>query len=303
MVDFNRGTEGVLLPPAVSTDIWQTIQEQSQVMRLAQRVDLPGRGTTVPIITGDPEAEWVAETDEKPVSRGTLDNRIMRGYTLAVIVPFSNQFRRDLPGLYNAMVSRLPGVLATKFDRTVYGLDPAPAAEDFDTLEDAPVVDLDAAADIPAGFRQALASVATAGGNEELQGGDVNGWLLSASGEIMALGATDANGRPLLISNIQTEGSIGSIYGRPVFRSRSVAGNAGSPTVGFGGDWTSAHWGQVQGVSVSLADQATITDGEEQLNLWQRNMFAVRAEIEVGFRARDINHFVRLTGELNGNGS
>jgi hypothetical protein len=46
---------------------------------------------------------------------------------------------------------------------------------------------------------------------------------------------------------------------------------------------------------VSVSDQATLDDGGTQLNLWQRNMFAVRCEMEVGFRVRDTDRFVRLT--------
>ena len=72
---------------------------------------------TIPVITGDPEAAWVAETAKKPVKRGTLDTKIMQPYTLAVIVPFSNQFRRDVPALYKQLVSRLPLALAQKFER------------------------------------------------------------------------------------------------------------------------------------------------------------------------------------------
>ena len=37
----------------------------------------------------DPEAAWVAETGAKPVSNPGLSQKIMRGYKLAVIVPFS----------------------------------------------------------------------------------------------------------------------------------------------------------------------------------------------------------------------
>lgn len=293
MVDINRGTTGVHLPPAVSTDIWQSIQEGSQVMRMAQQTVLPGPGVSIPIITGDPEAEWTNETDEKPVRRGTLDNKEMRGYTIAVIVPFSNQFRRDKPALYTALVNRLPGALAKKFDRTVFGYHAAPGS-DFDTLANAPEVSIanTASQDSYDGFLTALSSVAAAGG-------DLSGWLLSPSGEIIALGARDGNGRPLFIDNVQTQGSIGSILQRPVFRSKSIhepASETDDEVVGFGGDWSSAFWGQVEGVSVSISDQATINDNGTQLNLWQRNMFAVRAEIEVGFIARDVDHFVRLTG-------
>ena len=52
----------------------------------------------------------------------------------------------------------------------------------------------------------------------------------------------------------------------------------------------------VEDIQLSIADQATITDTDgTQLNLWQRNMFAVRAEFEVGFRVRDLARFAKLT--------
>ena len=41
-------------------------------------------------------------------------------------------------------------------------------------------------------------------------------------------------------------------------------------------------------------DQATLTDGSNTINLFQQNMFAVRAEIEVGFRC-DTTVFNKLT--------
>jgi hypothetical protein len=41
----------------------------------------------------------------------------------------------------------------------------------------------------------------------------------------------------------------------------------------------------VEGVTISISDQATLTVNNQMINLWERNMFAVRAEIEVGFVA------------------
>ena len=43
-----------------------------------------------------------------------------------------------------------------------------------------------------------------------------------------------------------------------------------------------------------MSNQATLTIGGSQVNLWERNMFAVRAEIEVGFRA-DTTVFNKIT--------
>jgi HK97 family phage major capsid protein len=121
-IDVNRTTSGITLTPEQSAEIWSAAEYSSAVMQLAQKVDLPGSGISVPIITGEPEAEWVAETAEKPVSRPTFDNKLMTPYTAAVIVPFSNQFKRDKAALYNEVVRKLPQALARKFDETVFGL-------------------------------------------------------------------------------------------------------------------------------------------------------------------------------------
>src|SRR5699024_9244607 len=74
----------------------------------------------VQTITGDASADWVDETDEKPVSRASLGSKTITPYKLAVIEPFSNEFRRDLPGLYAELARRLPFALAKKFDSTVF---------------------------------------------------------------------------------------------------------------------------------------------------------------------------------------
>lgn len=287
----NRGTSGVNLPTAVSNEIWQGFQETSAVASLTPNIPLPGAGVTVDIITGDPTADWTAETEEKPVSDPTVSSKVMRGYTLAVIEPFSNQFRRDKGALYNALVGRLPGVLSAKFDNTVFFGD-APGS-DFDTLKNAPAVSINT--NTYSGLLAAMGSVAT-------NGGDVSGWALSPTGELVALGALDGQNRPIFIGNAALEGQVGSLLGRPVYKTKAVnkAGTAGSPgtpaTVGFAGDWTQAAWGQVQAIDISISTEATINRGGTLVHLFQRNMFAVRAEIEVGFRVRDVNKFARLTG-------
>ena len=120
MSGINTNRTNLELPGDVSSEIIQKTQEESAVMRLARKVNLPGRGVTIPMITGDPEASWVDETDQKPVSNPSLDKKVMKAYKLAVIVPFSDEFARDYKALYDALVSRLPGALAKKYDHTVF---------------------------------------------------------------------------------------------------------------------------------------------------------------------------------------
>lgn len=294
-IDVNRTTAGVRLDPVVSGEIWSGTEDNSAAMQLATNIPLPGSGVTVDIITGEPEAEWVAETDEKPVSRPTLGSKLMTPYTLAVIVPFSNQFRRDKAGLYRELVRKLPQALGRKFDQTVFGNVAAPGAN-FDKLSSATAVGI--AGNTYKGLVAADQAVATGGGT-------LNGWAISPQGRGLLLGAVDGFGRPLFLPDPNNSGSVSSLLGQPVYQSKGVY-LAGSPAqLGFAGDWTSAAWGSVEGVSVSISDQASLVDGTVEvaegveipnvINLWQRNMFAVRAEVEIGFRVRDLAHFVKLT--------
>lgn len=262
------------LPVEVSEVILQKVQEESAIMQLARQIALPGRGAAINVITSDPAAAWVGETEAKPVSDPGLETKIMRAYKLAVIVPFSNEFRRDVASLYGAIVERLPRALAAKFDATVFGNGSAPGS-DFDTF--ASVTAQAIGADAYGGLVAADGDIAT-------NGGIMNGVVLAPQGKSILLGAVDDNKRPLFINNV-SEGAIPMVLGAKTVQSKG-AYVAGTPNVvGFVGDWTQALYGTVEGVKVDYSSDATLIDGETTINLFQQNMFAVRAEIEVGFRA------------------
>lgn len=286
-IDINRTTT-IALPSDVSSEILQKTQESSAVMSLARQIQLPGLGVTIPVITGDPEAGWVGETEKKPVKRGTLSTKLMQPYTLAVIVPFSNQFRRDVPRLYDALVQRLPGALAKKFDATVFGAVDAPGTN-FDTLKSCTAQSI--LTDAYGGLVAADADIAD-------HDGILNGFILSPKGKAILLTAVDGNDRPLFINSV-AEGAVPMILGAPVRQSKGayIAETASTDAVvGVAGDWTQAMYGTVEGVQIAISDQASLTDGVSTINLFEQNMFAVRAEIEVGFRC-DTTVFNRLTGK------
>lgn len=282
MSGINVNSTTIALPMEVASTIIQKAQEGSTVMSLAQSMQLPGLGVTIPVITGDPEAEWVAETNKKPVSRPGLETKKMQPYTLAVIVPFSNQFKNNAPALYQAIVERLPKALAQKFDKTVFH--GAAPGSNFDTF---------ASATAQAFGSNPYAALVAADADIAAHNGITNGFVLAPQAKSKLLTATDTTGRPLFINSV-AEGAIPMVLGSKTLQSKA-AYKAGSPNViGIAGDWTQAIYGISQNLNISISDQATLTDGEETINLWQQNMFAVRAEIEVGFVA-DTTAFNLLT--------
>ena len=305
-IDLNRTTAGAadLLPKEISTEIWANTQEASAVMQLARQITLPGSGVTIPVITGDAEADWVDETDEKPVSRAALSTKQIQPYKLAVIEPFSNEFKRDLPAVYAELARRLPNAIAKKFDETVFGAS-APGSN-FATLGGATAVPIGPHASNTklstyAGLVNAYNAVA-------VSGGALTGWALSSQAKGLLLKQTDPNGRPLLFDAIQAGSPISQLLGEQVSYTQGVY-KSGSPNqIGFAGDWQSAIWGSVEGIRVSVSTEASITDGTKPLvvgsetvqvpnvlNLWQRNMFAILVEVEIGFQVRDLARFVKLT--------
>lgn len=299
MSGISTNRTNITLPAEVSQEILQKTQQASAIMQLARQIALPGRGVQIPVITSDPTAAWVAETGAKPVSNPGLSTKLMQAYKLAVIVPFSDEFRRDAAALYDALVARLPLALAQKFDQTVIGAVDAPG-ENFDTFANCTAQSI-----VKAENHSTYDGLVAAYGDIAAHNGSLNGFALSPSAVGLLLGATDSTGRPIFI-NSAADGDVNRLLGARTLESRGIykAGAAGVGTapgtpalVGIAGDWSQAMYGTVEGVQIRFADQTGLTINSTQVNLWEHNMFAVRAEIELGFRA-DTNCFNLLAGAV-----
>ena len=285
--DVYRGTSGIALNPEQSREVWANATQQSVIMQLAQRVTLPGPGLTIDVITGDIEASWIAESTEKHVTANTFSSKTMKPYKLAAIMLFSNEFRRDKAALYEEIVRRAPAAIGKKFDETVFaGVTPGTG---FDVLTAATQVGL--GANVYDQLVAAKEAVATGGGS-------LNAWAISPQGESILLGAKDGDSRPLFLPDINAQSAVTRIFGAPVVMSKNVYATGTPNVVGVAGDWSQMRYGIVEGIRVDISDEATINDGTNQINLWQRNMFAVRVEAEVGCVVKSTGAFVLLTDEV-----
>ena len=277
----------ITLPADMSREILAKMQTESAVMQLATRIELPGKGVEIPVITSDPEATWVSETGLKTVSNPGLSHKLMSAYKLAVIVPFSNEFRRDVPALYDELVRRLPRALAQKFDATVFGPVESKPGTNFDTFGNCTAQTI--------GYSGLVAADADIADH----GGIMNGIALAPQGKAALLGAVDLQGRPLFINNV-AEGAVPMIFGAKTVLSKGAYVSGSPSTVGVAGDWSQAMYGTVEGIKIDYSADATLKVNEStSINLFQQNMFAVRAEIEIGFRA-DTDCFNLLTASASG---
>ena len=283
----------ITLPADMSREILAKMQTESAVMQLARQIELPGKGVEIPVITSDPAASWVSETGMKPVSNPGLSHKLMSAYKLAVIVPFSNEFRRDASALYDELVRRLPRALAQKFDATVFGSGDAPG-DNFDTFASCTAQNI--------GSTHTYAGLVAADTDIATHGGIMNGIALSPQGKSALLAATDNDGRPLFINNV-SEGAVPVVLGAKTVLSKGAYVSGSPNTVGVAGDWSQALYGTVEGIKIDYSSDASLyVNASTTINLFQQNMFAVRAEIEIGFRA-DTDCFNKLTVAASGGSS
>lgn len=265
--DIYRGTSGITLPKELSAEIFEGAIAQSAIMKLAERVYLPGAGLAIPVITGDPTVSIVNEAAEKPVSNSTFTTKNMVPKKFAVIELVSEEFRRDLPRLYDALLRRLPGAIAKAFDKQALT---EVALTGFDSLVGAQTV-----ADIPTGM-QAIAA----------DGYRMTGIAAGPAGEAELITAVNGLGMPLFAESIES-GRLGRIYGADVVPCAAINGL-------IAGDWSKCKYGIVDGINIKISDTATVNDGSAQVNVWQRNMLAILVEAELGFICADTDAFFQV---------
>ena len=277
-VDINRGTSGLSLPKEVSDIVIQGAIAESAVMKLAQRVYLPGRGLAIPAITADPTVSIVNEACEKPVSNSTFSTKNMVPKKFAVIEVFSNELRRDMPALYDALIQRLPVAIAKAFD---YQALTQSALTGFDSL--ASVTTISTGSTFAEKLQNGIKAIAA-------DGYRMNGIAAGPLAEADIQTAVNGLGMPLFIENIQ-DGRIGRIYGADVVSCPAISGL-------IAGDWTKAYFGIVDGINIDFSDSATLNDGNSGLiHLWQRNCFAARIEAEMSFVVADDDAFFQIAAE------
>ena len=295
--DISRHTSNIVLPEEVSGEIWAKTIEQSAFMQIARRITIPGAGMKIQTITGEPTAAWVDETNAKPVSAHSFGKKTLAPFKMAVIEAFSAEFVRDKKALYDECVVRLPGSLSKLFDSTIMSAT-APGSG-FDVLGTGVTKKTILAGSGTTVYDRFVGI----DGDIAAADGIMNGIVLAPQGKSIVLGATDGNGRPLFNAGVESN-TVGSILGAPVSVSKGVykAGTAGSPgtpaVVGVAGDFSGVLWGMVEGITMAVSDQATITDANSNtISLWQNNMVAVRLEAEVCFAVMDKSQLFLLTGE------
>ena len=298
--DISSPTSGDLagfLTPEITQAYFDQVEKTSIVQQLCRRIPMGPRGVRVPEWNGNVKAAWVAETGQKPITKGSFTKTDVIPHKIAsIFVASAEVVRADPVGYLTTMRAKVAEAIALQFDQAVFN-GAAAGSPWGQGILNAPLAQVSLADPLGAGKGPKDGSNAYTAFNTGLQTlldnkSKWTGTVLTQNAEPILNSAIDANNRPLFTDTPFTEKAAtireGRILSRPAYiTDPDNVCAAASQTVGVMGDWNSVLWGQVAGISYDVSDQATLDmsdaqDGSGMTSLWQNNLVAVRVEAEFG---------------------
>lgn len=284
------------LDPVLAQDYFAEVEKVSIVQQIARKIPMGPSGVRIPHWTGEVTARWVAETEQKPVTKGDLTKQDVVPFKIATIFAASSEVVRANPANYlSTMRSKVAEAIALSFDQAVLHKLDSPFGTALTDTTKVQALGPNAYDGLNGGLTQLL--------ND---GKKWTGTLLDSKTEPILNASKDGADRPLFLDatyqDINAPFRAGRVIGRPTYISDHVALEE---VVGFMGDFSQLIWGQIGGISYDVSDQATLDlsangDGSGIVSLWQQNMIAVRVEAEFAALVNDPEAFVKLTDAAAG---
>lgn len=277
MADITRAEVASLIAEEYASQIIKAATQGSTALSAFPRINLGTKTTNVPVLATVPEADWVGDTDNtgvKPTSQATWTNKTIVAEEIAVILPIHENTLADATEDLLAQLAELGGQsIGKKLDQAVFfGNDKPVTWTSLDIL-----------------------AAAAAAGNDFTVGSaedDLYGSILQA-GEAVANNGFDPQsiiarrGLAFQLRNLRDgqdrlllDGD--SFAGMETYWNRNGAWDA-DEAIAFVVDPSTVRIGVREDVSVKFLDQATIGSGENQINLAERDMVALRIKARFGY--------------------
>lgn len=290
------------LPTAVQREVIQAVVEQSAIMQLARKVEMPSHTVTRPALATFPDAYWLdgatrAAEDYgfKQTTTMTWDNVTITVAEIAVTVPLSDtQIQDELFDVLGELKPRIAESFGIAIDRAAIWGDNKPtlwtgaagsglydlAVGSGNTVNPTTTVEGDTTPDLGQQFGEAARMLA-------LDGFNVNGVAAQTGLKWRLMNMRDSVGQPIYQG--QDAGlagnASGSIYGESLYSVNNGAWDS-SRAVMLLGDWNWAMVGVRQDLTFSVHRDGVISDpatGLVTYNAVSQDGFILRAAMRVGF--------------------
>lgn len=282
MADISRAEVATLIEEAYSHTLLDAAAQSSTVLQAFQTIPMGSKLTHLPVLATLPEANWVAESATaaagvKPTSKVTWQDRTLVAEEVAVIIPVHENVIDDATtSVLDDIATQGGAAIGKKLDQAViFGID-KPASWVSKAL---------------------LPAAVDAGQALNVQGGKANeSDLVGAVNQVSEQVALAGWAPDTLLASLALRYQVANLRdanGQPIFRDESFAGY--STFFNKNGAWeaddaaaivvdsTRVKIGVRQDITVKFLDQATLGTGENQINLAERDMVALRLKARYAY--------------------
>ncbi|WP_462420004.1 phage major capsid protein [Salinicoccus sp. Marseille-QA3877] len=279
-----------VIPQEAGNLILKDVTQGSAVMQLAKGEQMTKPKKTFTYLADGIGAYWVSETERIQTSKAQYLQAEMEAKKLGVIIPLSKEFLRyTASDFFNEVKPLIAEAFYKKFDAAaLFGIETPYGASGTSIMQGA-TTEGNTIADTGNLYEDVNGVLSLIEENEH----DPNGILTTRSFRGKMRGALDTNGQPLFDG--QNE-----LLGQPIAYTEGGAFDKTQAQALFG-DWDYARYGILQGIEYAISEDATLTtlsadDASGQpVSLFERDMFALRATMHVGFMNVKPDAFGALT--------
>ncbi|WP_230301472.1 phage major capsid protein [Peribacillus simplex] len=285
------------VPTEQGTLVLKDFMTQSAITQLAKYEPMIKAEKEFTYLASGPGAYWVGEGEKIQTSKATWLSAKMVSKKLGVIIPVSKEFLRySVSDFFTQMRPAIAEAFAVKFDQAaLFGVN-SPFGAGTSVFEKATaagnVLAHDDSKNLYDEFNSIMALV-------EDGDKDVDGFTTTRRFRQKLRGTKDNQGLPIF--NDATGGATQQALGLPIGYVDSKSWDYTKALL-LAADWDYTRYGIPQGMEYKISEDATLTtvlgeDGEP-INLFERDMFALRVTQQVGFMTLTDDAFAALTPDV-----
>lgn len=285
------------VPKEQGTLVLKEFMTQSAVTKLAKYESMTKPTKEFTYLASGPGAYWVGEGEKIQTSKATWLTATMTSKKLGVILPVSKEFLRySVADFFAQMRPAIAEAFAIKFDQAaLFGVN-SPFGAGKSVFERAQAAGNTLAHDDAGQLYDELNNLIALVEDGDK---DVNGFTTIRKFRKNLRGSKDGNGLPIF--NDANSGAAAQVLGQPVGYVDAKSWDYTKALL-LGADWNMARYGIPQGMEYKISEDATLTtvlgeDGEP-INLFERDMFALRVTQQVGFMTLQDESFAALTPDV-----
>ncbi len=291
--DAKTGT----IPEEQGTLVLKEFMANSTVAQLAKYEEMTKPRKTFSYYAEGPGAYWVSEGERIQTSKATWLQVEMEAKKLGVILPVSKEFLRyTVSDFFDQMRPAIAEAFYKKFDQAaLFGVE-SPYASGISVYERIIASGNSVVQGSTTNLYTDLNGVLAL-----LEDGDheFNGLVTTKSFRKDLRGTLDNNNLPIF--NDANGGTPSQVLGQPVSYATKASFDT-SKAVALAGDWDMAYYSILQNIEYAISEDATLTTIQDSegnpINLFERDMFALRATMYVGFLTLKEDAFAALTPKV-----